>query len=142
MRDHSHRLRDSSESVLIGNDLVKAIGGALPVGMPGPLDYDDGNSSTMSTIIGTMGLAGTVIENLTDGKGNVTGDIILTVRSTDGKATSWDITETITFINGPGCTSKKDYQYSRQQALDFITANKEYLKQAGLYEDIASALGL
>ena len=129
-------------SIHIASNLISAIGGSLPAGSPQPSDYSDGFDSVRGAVMGGIGLAGTIIGNLADGNGHLSGDIDMYLWKKDGNIVGWQINETITRKDGEGSTTKMTYTYTRQQAIDFLNANKDYLIKAGLYDDMANALGL
>jgi hypothetical protein len=123
-------------SILLENNPLEAIGGGLPAGTPGPDDYDDGRTSTLGTIINTIDLAGSTIENMSDEAGNFSGDVKMNIYSVNGKAISWDITETVATTHRGPITNT----LTRPQALDYLKKNDQYLKDSGIYNKINDAL--
>ena len=129
-------------SIHIASNLINAIGGSLPAGTPQAGDYSDGIDSKPGTAMASIGLAGTIIANMTDGNGHLSGDIDMYLWKKDGKIVGWQINEIITRKDSESGTTKTTYRYTRQQAIDFLNAKKDYLIKAGLYDDMAKALGL
>jgi hypothetical protein len=108
----------------------------MPVGMPGPNDYDDGRTSIRGTMINTIGLVGDTIGRMSDGNGNLSGDINMNIYSINGKSTGWDITETVPTIHaGP-----KTDTLTKEQAMDYLKINDQYLKDFGIYTKINNIL--
>jgi RHS repeat-associated protein len=127
---------EGKTSVLLENNPLEAVGGGMPVGMPRLDDYDDGKTSIRGTIINSIGLVGDTIGNMSDGNGSFSGDVRMNVYSINGKATSWNITETVATTHVGPITNT----FTKEQAFDYLKTNDQYLKDSGIYNKINNAL--
>jgi hypothetical protein len=127
----------STEILKLYSTPVTALGGAMPRGSPDPNNYDDGKNSVIGATINTIDLAGGILEHLTDGNGNMLGDIRLQRTKVNG-VTSWSIIETsLNHISG----ELKGNIYTKEQALLFLTTNKENFTD-DQYREIARLLDI
>jgi len=126
----------SQETFPLSADPVAAVGAALPRGNPGDSDYDDGRESKIGTAMGALGLAGTILENLKDEKGNKVGDIKLNIERTNGKVNAWNIQKTTIGIDGKSKTSTM----TEGEAKQYLADNKDKLIANGVYGDVEKAL--
>jgi RHS repeat-associated protein len=127
---------EAKTSVLLESNPLESVGGGMPVGMPGPNDYDDGRTSTRGTIINSIGLVGDTIGNMSDGNGNFSGDVKMNIYSVNKKSISWDITETVATTHAGPITST----LTEKQAWGYLKTNDQYLKDSGIYNKINNAL--
>ena len=111
---------ENSKSLVLESHPVLALSGALPRGSYSEGDYVNPNQlkgksvQTLETSVGGLGLAATIVENLS--KGHL-GDITLTYKTNYGKITSWLMT--LTTINPlTGDTSGRQV-FSREEALKY-----------------------
>jgi hypothetical protein len=123
-------------SILLENNPVEAIGGGMPTGTPRPDDYDDGRTSMRGTIMNSIDLVGGTVERMSDKNGNFSGDFKINIYSVNGKTVSWDITETVATTRAGPITST----LTREQALDYLKTNDQYLRDSGIYNEINDAL--
>jgi RHS repeat-associated protein len=136
----------TTKSVTLGRNPVAAIGHSMPRGTPQPSDYNrDGygsssiiNSTPIDAKMGGLGLANSMLENLTDGRGHMLGDIRLECTKSDGRLTSWSIIET---VFDPLSGNLKDDFYTKEQALEFLRKNNDRFSDK-TYREICNKLGL
>lgn len=129
----------SRETFSLSSDAVAAVGSAMPRGMLGPNDYQDYSDRSPTkgcTLMDGVGLVGTVLENLTDGKGNKVGDIKLNIGRVNGSVNTWNIQRTMIGLDGrPDTTIMK-----RDEANQYLIDNKQRLIENGVYADVEKSL--
>ena len=133
--------KENSKSLVLESHPILALSGALPRGSYSEGDYVNPNQlkgkaiENLETTVGGIGLAATIVENLS--KGHL-GDVTLTYKTDKGKVTSWLMT--LTTINPlTGDTSGRQV-FSREEALKYLNDNKEVLKNDPAYKELVFIL--
>jgi len=107
--------------------------------MPGPNDYQD-YPDRMPTagcaVAGSVGLLGTVLENLTDRRGNKVGDIKLNIERVNWNVNRWNIQKTMVGLNGRPETTIM----SQDEANRYLIDNKQRLIESGVFGNVQKAL--
>jgi RHS repeat-associated protein len=126
------------DSIILESNSIAAVGAALPRGELTPDDYDDGNKSTIGSVMGAIGLAGKMAENLTDGNGNLNGDVKLVLRRSNGRICSWSITATI--VNPFKGKNLVTIVMSKEEAVNYLIENQNRLESSGVLENVEKKL--
>ena len=135
-----------TDSIMLRRDPLSAVGISMPMGSPQPDDYsNDGygadaiiKGTSVDAKMGSLGLANSMMENMTDGHGHMFGDIRLDYTKDRGSLTSWSIIET---TRNPISGKLENSFYTKEQALLFLHTNREKFSETQ-YREMCNKLGL
>jgi len=136
LMNKNSRNSESKKSILIGNNILSAVGASLPTNGLTPNDYDDGRSGMRKDAMTKLGFLGDVAGRARNSDGYFAGDIIFEAYKTDGVVTNWAIKETYTLADG----SKGYVEYKEDEAVKYINEKYIYLKEVGLLNEINKAI--
>jgi hypothetical protein len=129
--------RESYGNITLDSNQLGRAASSIPRGGLDPNDYDDGRESPRGTIVGAIGLGGSMLANyLSESEsGGHYADVKLNYTKADGKLLEWNIR--ITGID-PNGVSPKDRILSKNEALMYLHENRARLIENGTYNQIGN----